>query len=88
MLDEAAGVSRTACASVVNVQDRALSDQLDNQLPDFVSAQFGMVPIAYARSQRRVTTMWPSSEAQSSREPSFRPRHPGRSRRGNRVPKK
>ncbi|CAD6559710.1 hypothetical protein LMG28727_06940 [Paraburkholderia kirstenboschensis] len=57
MLDEAAGVSRDACAAVIDVHDRALADQIDNQLSDFVSVQFGMVPMAYVRSQRRVTTL-------------------------------
>ena len=57
MLDEAADVSRSACAAVVNVHDRALSDQIDNLSSDFVSVRIGMVPMAYARSQRRVTTL-------------------------------
>ena len=45
MLDEAAGISRGACAAMIDVHDRALADQVDNQLSDFVSVQFGTVPI-------------------------------------------
>ena len=51
MLDEAAGVSRSACAAVVNVHGRALADQVDDQSSDFVSVHIGMVPMAYDSRQ-------------------------------------